>query len=660
MKRQERAGKIKVKWGIGAKIIIATGVIIVGVMLVSNAILKNSMQKLTESILIDVMQPTARESAQAVESNIHLMADRMIGIASDQRLISKKSSEQDRADVLAEARNTYEFYGMGLYDLTGNPVLQDGDMPSGISSEEWFQILKETDNLTIADPVVMEKYVGIPMGMPVKRNGETNSYLIGIYKYDMLSDVLNQIHIGQSGMAIMINQKGVIVGHPILDVVREQGNIYEMDTNQSAHAIFDRMISRETGYAEGEVNGQLAYVVFCPVRGTQWSFAVEVPKEDYKSATESAQFQSMLATTGALFVALIAIGILTSVISNRLKKAIKRMNGLAEGDLKTGIEVKKSGDEVEVLSSSLKATIESINGYLTEIRRVLESISDGNLNVSADGNYQGDFIIVKEVLTHIIDSLNHVMKRINETAYRLMETAKNMGGQSEELHRAVMDQTGIMDSLNEEVRSIEENLGHVTESTRQTRQRASEIAGQIADGDQKMLQLKEAMKAIEQNAEDITKISKMMEGIARQTNILALNASVEAARAGEAGKGFAVVAEEVRSLAEQSSEAAKNTVEMIEKSTMLIQQGVHLTSRTSEALAEISHGSDAVTEISDRLSEAVDIQENALQEMMGRIQELSGITEQNLRCAQNTENASTELEMESGKLKKLLEQFQFH
>lgn len=652
--------KIRTKRSIRFKIMAMTTAIVIGVMLICTAIMRYSMQNLTEYILLDVLQPMAGESAKAVEANIHLMADRMMSLASDSRFTSAQSTSADRTEVLKEARNVYEFYGIGIYDKSGNALATDGEIYGSLTETEWFALLQETDNLTIADPLITEEYVGIPMGFPVKTAGETTAYLVGTYKYDMLSEVLGAIHIGQSGMALIINEDGKIVGHPLTEVVREEVNIYELDTTVSAHQIFDRMVTRETGSAEGIVNGQASYVAFCPVRGTRWAFAVEVPKTDYMESTNVAVYNTMVGTFAALVVALIAIWMVTTVISGQLKKAIVRMNGLAEGDLKSEVEVKRSGDEVEILSVSLKTTIESVNGYLTEIQKVLDSISRGNLNVSADGNYRGDFVVVKKSLTQIIESLNQMMKQINRTAYSLMDTAQSMGSQSEELHQAVMNQTEAMTGLNSEVKNIKDNLSDVTENTRETRERAAEIAEQIADGSKKMQELKEAMEAIAQNAEDITKISKLIEGISQQTNILALNASVEAARAGEAGKGFAVVAEEVRNLAGQSSNAAKNTVEMIETASALIKQGVKLTAETFQSLEVISKGSDAVTEIAQRLTETVDIQETSLQEISGRIEDISAITQQNLQCAENTADASVELEMESEELRKLLERFRFH
>ncbi|MGY3664377.1 MAG: methyl-accepting chemotaxis protein [Roseburia sp. 1XD42-69] len=659
MKNREK--RIKSKKSIRFKIMAITVIIVIGIMLVSSGILHYSMQNLTESILLDVLKPMAGQSAKTVESNIHLLADRMSDLSLDQRFTNADASKADHDQVLKEARNTYEFYGIALYSLEGSLLSSDGEnYGTDIKETSLLSLMRETDNLTIADPMVTQDFVGIPMGIPVKSQGETWGYLVGIYKYDLLSDVLGAIHIGQNGMAILVNQDGKIVGHPTTDMVRQELNIYDLDTSASAHSIFDRMVSRETGQALGFINGQESYVAFSPVRGTRWSFAVEVPKTDYMASTNLALLNTLVGTFGTLIVALFLIWITTTMISSQLKSAILRVNRLAQGDLTSMVEVKKTGDEVEILSASLDSTVQSINGYIMEIQRVLDNISKGNLNVTAEGEYKGDFHVLKESLTQIITSMNEMMKQTSNTALRLTDTAQSMSAQSEELQQAALTQTNAMDDLNRKVENIQGNLNDVSDNTKETKQRAAEIAEQIADGNQKMQELTQAMEAISRNAADITKISKLMEDIAQQTSILALNASVEAQRVGEAGKGFAVVAEEVRTLAGQSTEAAQNTVEIIDTTSHLIRKGVKLTAETSRALSEINKGSDAVTAISNRLSDTVDIQEESLRGVSQRIEDLSSITRQNLQCAENTAAVSLSLDAESKKLKELLDKFKFH
>ena len=658
--RRTNKPKIKTKRSIRFKIMALTTIIVLGVMLVCTAILRYSMQNLTETILVDVLQPAARQSAQAVESNIHLMADRIMGIAQDSTLARKNISARQMKAVLRDAANTYEFYGIGIYNADGSVVASEGDAFESINGTELLSLMKETDNMVISDPVISDNYIGIPMGMPIKADGETVSYLAGIYKYDILSDVLGSIHIGQTGMAIIINEDGKIVGHPYMDVVQQELNIYELDQDESAHNIYDRMVARETGAAQGIVNGQDAYVSYCPVRGTQWAFAVEVPKEDYAHTANIAIYNTMVGTTAALAFALAAIWVVTTVISRQLKKAIVRLHWLSEGDLKSDIEVKKSGDEVEILSVSLKTTVEHINGYITEIQRVLENISKGNLDISTEGDYKGDFVVVGESLAQITSSLNNIMKQISHTSHQLADTAQDMEVQAGELHQAAYIQTNAMNGLSSEVEVIKNNLAQVTENTKRTHQSAYEIAEQISDSNIKMDGLKEAMAAIEQNAKEVNKVSLLVEDISRQTKILALNATVEAARAGEAGAGFAVVAQEVRKLAEESEKAAHDTVGLLSQSDGLITKGVELTKEAAVSLELISRSSDEVTGIANRLSESVNIQEKSLHEITGKIKEISSITEQNLDSASKAESASAGLKEEAGRLHKLLSKFQFH
>ena len=107
--RRINKSKIKTKRSIRFKIMALTTIIVLGVMFVCTAILRYSMQNLTETILVDVLQPAARQSAQAVESNIHLMADRIMGLALDSTLARENVSYRRVKAVLKNAANTYEF-----------------------------------------------------------------------------------------------------------------------------------------------------------------------------------------------------------------------------------------------------------------------------------------------------------------------------------------------------------------------------------------------------------------------------------------------------------------------------------------------------------------------------------------------------------------------
>ena len=631
-----------------------------------------SMRSLTNSLLLDNLQPLARQGAKTVEANIHLLADRMMSLAGDTRLVAAgplpdptvpeaerpkeeaAALEQSRQAVLAEAKEIYELYTIALYDLEGNLLLGDAEAPQSLETD-FFSLLKETDNLTTKDSTLFENKPGITMGMPVKENGATTFYVVGVYKYDMLNDVLSNINVGKNGHAFIVNEEGLIVGYTDQKVVLQ--NIRLTQLAQGYTSVYQRLITGETGAAEALVEGENLFLAYSPVRGTQWSLVIEVPKSDYADLTNQAVFVTLLFTLIVVLLAVALLYRLAGSISSSVKRVTGRMVGLAEGNLQESVEIAHSRDELELLTSTLSKTVTSINRYISEIQRVLSHIAAGNLNIDPEGDYKGDFALIRDSLDHIIGSMNETMNDFNGAALRLSHMAETLSNQSGVLHQASMEQNESANLLVSEIGRVKDSLGTVVKNTEQTKDKTQEIAQRIQEANTQMEQLSGAMDNINDNAREITKIAKAIEDIAFQTNLLALNASVEAARAGAAGKGFSVVAGEVKDLAAKSAEAAKNATAMVANTHKIIDAGVALTADTAGSLQVISAVSAQIGDITRHLSDAVEEQEAALTQMDGVIGTISSIADQNLQSAGATQASSSLLAQEADELHAKVQKF---
>lgn len=621
-----------------------------------------SMTNLTDAILLDTLQPMTRQAAKTVESNFHMLADRMMGIADDKRLTTADASggapsASAQMEVLLDAKEVYELYTIGLYDLNGKLMRGDDGSPANVEIGDFFTLLKQTDNLTVANTSIFQGELGITMGMPVKQNGKTEFYVVGVYKYDTISDVLSNINIGKTGRALIINSDGTIVAHANQQFVLQEQNIYELDSTVESAAIYDRMTAGETGSDKANIDGMRSFVSFSPIRGTKWSLAIQVPQSDYAYLTNRSIFAAAVAAVVMLLFSAIMIYRLSKKISDSVISATSRIIGLADGDLHSSVMVVNTKDEIELLTAALQTTVARVNDYISDIKQVLTHVAEGDLNIDTSGEYQGDFIVLQESLIFIIDSLNRTMHGFKDATVRLTRMADVLSGQSSELHQVSDGQNGYILQLVGEVTGVGENLDEVSRNTQQTKGKTSRIVNQIDTTNQTMQRLSGVMNDINLNAGEIGKISVMIADIASQTNILALNASIEAARAGTAGKGFAVVANEVRSLAVKSAEAAKNAAEMIDRSCGMIESGVHLTSETAAALGEISQASMEIDKITDTLAETVLTQKRSLTGMQESIDHISNLADQNLQSAEKTEAASRELAQEAEELQTAIRRF---
>ena len=628
-----------------------------------------SLRSLANSILLDSLEPMARQSAKTVEANIHMLADRMMTIAADPRMNAAASASLDGAEamrpnpaaaaesrgaVLEEAAEIYELYAIALYGLDGRLVQGVGDAPDSLDSG-FFSLLKETDNLTTDSSTVCQGKLGITMGMPVKENGETILYVMGIYKYDTLNDVISSINLGRSGMAYMVNREGVVTGHPDQSLVLGGSSLAQLSGGDGGAA--ERITTGETGSTEFSVGGEKMLAAFSPIRGTQWALVIQIPKSDYNHFINWAMIVSVLATLAGLAVSILMILRFARSISHPVRRVTDRMVALSDGDLHTEVLSLNTGDELEVMTKTLEATLESVNRYISDIQQVLTHVAGGDLRTEPQVDYMGDFALIRGSLCTITASMNETLLGFRSAADRLTDMAEQLSGQSVQLHQASLEQNQSAEELVHEVSHVKDRLADVTESSGRTRSQTEEITRRVRSANEQMAALSSAMDNISDNAQQITKIAKDIEDIAFQTNILSLNASVEAARAGAAGKGFAVVANEVKRLATKSAEAAQSATEMVNNTKAIIQTGVELTADTAGSLRAISDVSGQITAISDQLAAAVQGQEKALAVMEERIAAISDIADRNLQNAGETERSSGSLAKEAEVLQSQVRKF---
>ena len=664
-KKADAIGQEQMKRSLKGRILKNTILNIFVLVIVCCVIMAAAMQSLSNNILLDSLQPMARQSAKTVEANIHMLADRMMSIAADPQLgtaaavgedgtVNAGSLRANRGTVLTEAAETYELYTIALYGLDGRLVQGVSGAPDSLDSS-FFSLLQETDNMTTHVSTRFQEHLGITMGMPVKENGETILYIVGVYKYDTLNDVISSINLGRHGMAYMVNHEGVVTGHPDQSIVLSGSSMAQLCGGDQETV--RRVTSAETGAAEFSVDGKTVLAAFSPVRGTQWSLILQVPKADYNSYINGAMAVAVLATLLVLVVSILLVLRLAWSISGPVKSVTSRMITLSDGDLHTQVVQVRSGDELEVLTQTLEDTVESVNRYISDIQQVLTQVAEGNLAVEPQVDYKGDFALIRGSLRTILQSMNETISGVRAAASRLAEMSEELSGQSGQLHQASMEQTQSTEELVDEVSHVKERLASVTASSSQTQAKTEEIAQCIQEANTRMEALSSAMDSISSNAQKITQIAKAIEDIAFQTNILALNAAVEAARAGAAGKGFAVVADEVRNLASKSSEAAQSAADMVTSTRAIIQTGVELTADTAVSFQNISAVSSQISRITDQLVTAVRGQESALAIMEEHISTISAIAERNLQNASGTEQSSGLLAREAESLRYQVKRF---
>jgi methyl-accepting chemotaxis protein len=247
----------------------------------------------------------------------------------------------------------------------------------------------------------------------------------------------------------------------------------------------------------------------------------------------------------------------------------------------------------------------------------------------------------------IVQPLEAVTEELAGGSTRIRSASENLAESSQSIARGASDQAASIEETSASTEEINSMTRKNADHSRSAAEMMVEAAGSVAEANQKLEGMITSMRNMTASSDRISKIIKVIDEIAFQTNILALNASVEAARAGEAGMGFAVVANEVRNLAQRSAQAAKDTASLIEDSISLSNEGSKRLDEVAAAVKRITELSDKVKIQIDEVSVGSDEQARGIEQIAKAIQQMEQVTQRAAASSDENASASSDLQKES-------------
>jgi methyl-accepting chemotaxis protein len=250
----------------------------------------------------------------------------------------------------------------------------------------------------------------------------------------------------------------------------------------------------------------------------------------------------------------------------------------------TRIEAERSASESErqTIEATRRRAAEAQTQAVTTLADGLAKVAEGNLTIRLAEGFTDAYQQIKSDFNRAVGRLQETISGIALAAREVANASGEISTSTADLSQRTEEQASGLEQTSaslEQISATVKQNAHDAQATNSSAAQASELAGRSG---QVVVQAVEAMAKIEESSHKISDIIGVIDEIARQTNLLALNAAVEAARAGEAGRGFAVVATEVRTLAQRSSQAAKDIKNLIADSSGQVEHGVELVNKNNK------------------------------------------------------------------------------
>ena len=572
----------------------------------------------------------ASDTAAILDGVINQSFEYLDGIASQQILHNTSVSYTEKARILEElAKGEEGIIAFTIVDPKGILYLPDGQQ-FDVSGQQWFKDSQGGTKKYFSEPFKDIQTGNLITMAVVPIMGKNNTFtgvLSAVFDGYTLSNVVDRIKVGKTGGCFILSKSGVNIANRNRDLVESQFNAIEAaKTDKSlagvAAVIEDFLKSDTTEIRYYTFMGIKDIASAAVMKTTGWNIVIEAPVKEFLDTINVMRIGVIIAALVILLAALVIVSIFSRKLVKPIQNSVPVLQKIAHGDFTVRLPM-IGNDEITDMFEYFNETIAKIGASIQQVGVNSDTMEEIGSELSS--NMTETASAVNQISANIDGVKQQAMTQaasVTETAATIEEIVRTI----KQLNNSIETQAASVAQSSSSVEEMVANIASIGQTLDKTDEVIKKLTTATGDGKATLVTSNSVTQKIAEESGSLMEASSVIQHIASQTNLLAMNAAIEAAHAGEAGKGFAVVADEIRKLAEESSAQGKTITATLKTLGGEIET-LSASSKTVEAkFNAIFTLAEQVKEMSDRLTEAMREQENGSKEVLTAIKSINTVT----------------------------------